>query len=71
MYVHVCSSDSGSGGLAGSGHVFDTLALEIEQLLSKVYIYTETVIQSDTYHHLCHCTHSSHLPLSPAGSYVA
>ena len=41
MYVHVCSSDSGSGGLAGSGHVFDTLALEIEQLLSKVYIYTQ------------------------------
>ena len=30
-------SESSSVGLGGSGHVFDTLALEIEQLLAKVW----------------------------------
>lgn len=34
------SSESGSAaGVGGSGHVFDTLALEIEQLLAKVCLY--------------------------------
>ena len=32
--LYTCSPDS--PGVGGSGHVFDTMALEIEQLLSKV-----------------------------------